>query len=215
VAVPFPPYSIDDDLLGATLADGRARVRVHRPSDVSVVLGRASRAEVEVRLERCAADGVPVSRRPGGGCAVVIDPGDVVVSATVPQAGLPRIRDLFASFSDWLLAALDGLGLRGLHREDVSDLALGDRKVGGACLYRPRGVALYSATLLVEPRVELMERYLARPPREPAYRRGRSHADFVGRLADLPGGWTASSVAAALAETIGPPSLASAGGGAS
>jgi lipoate-protein ligase A len=145
----------------------------------------------------------------------VIDPGNVVVSAAVPQTGLPRIRDLFASFSDWLIAALARIGLHGVHRKDVSDLALGEHKVGGACLYRPRGVALYSATLLVEPQLDLMERYLAHPPREPAYRHGRSHADFVGRLGDLPGGWTASSVAAALAETIGPPRFAPAGGGTS
>ena len=32
-----------------------------------------------------------------------------------------------------------------------------------------------------------MERYLQHPPREPDYRRGRSHRDFMGDLATLAG----------------------------
>jgi lipoate-protein ligase A len=44
---------------------------------------------------------------------------------------------------------------------------------------------LYSATLLVDPDLDLVERYLAHPPREPEYRRGRPHRDFMGRLGGL------------------------------
>jgi lipoate---protein ligase len=207
------PYGPDDDLLASTLDDGVPRFRVSRPSGTLVVLGRGSRADVELDLDAIAADGVPVVRRSGGGCAVVLDPGNVVVSASVVQPGLPHIHELFVWFSDWLLDALDDLGLPPVRRADVSDLALGDRKVGGACLVRRRGVAFYSASLLVEPRTDRMTRYLAHPPREPAYRRGRSHEEFVGRLADLPGGWTAERLAAALGDTLRPPIFGGNGGG--
>jgi lipoate-protein ligase A len=40
----------------------------------------------------------------------------------------------------------------------------------------------YSASLLVKPDVSLVERYLRHPPREPEYRRGRSHREFMGAL---------------------------------
>lgn len=204
-------YEPDDGQVAATAADGRPRVRIYRPDHVQVVLGRGSRAERELRLDACRADGIPITRRPGGGCAVVLDPGNLVVTATIPQAGLPRIPELFARFSDWLIDGLEQAGLRGVRREDTSDLALGDRKIGGACLYRPRGVALYATTLLVEPRVELMERYLAHPPREPGYRRGRRHAEFVGRLAEIDG-WTADRLAAALTGVLRPPAWDPGGG---
>lgn len=203
-AADFPAYTLDDEQVAATAADGLPRVRIYRPDELQVVLGRGSRAEVELRRDACRADGVPVTRRPGGGCAVVLDPGNLIVAATVPQPGLPRIPELFARFSRWLLEGLERVGVHGARREDASDLALGDRKVGGACLYRPRGVALYATTLLVEPQVERMERYLAHPPREPAYRRGRRHGEFVGRLADA-GGWTTERLSAALTETLRPP----------
>jgi lipoate-protein ligase A len=206
------PYVLDDELAAATAADGRPRVRVYRPDRVSVVLGRGSRAQTELHLDEVHADGIPLMRRAGGGCSVVLDPGNVIVVAAVPQRGLPHIRRLFAALSAWMLDGLARAGVRGVHREDVSDLALGDRKIGGASLYLPRDAALYGVSLLVEPDVVRMERYLAHPPREPDYRRGRRHADFVGRLADLPEQWTAERLAAALRETLQPPALAAEGG---
>jgi hypothetical protein len=42
-----------------------------------------------------------------------------------------------------------------------------------------------------------MERYLAHPPREPGYRRGRRHRDFVGSI----GGSTAA-LARSLEQTL-------------
>jgi lipoate-protein ligase A len=196
------PYDRDQDLVDGTRTDGRPRVRVYRPEEVAVVLGRGSRLALELHREAIERDAVPVYRRPGGGCAVVLDPGNVVVALTVPQQGAPRPRELFASFTARLLAALERDGITGIRREDVSDLARGERKVGGACLYRPRGAALYTATLLVDPRVELMERYLAHPPREPAWRAGRTHAEFVGRLAPGSGPGAVAELVPALAAAL-------------
>jgi lipoate-protein ligase A len=70
-----------------------------------------------------------------------------------------------------------------VHQAGISDLARDDRKVGGACIYRSRGLLYYSATVLVDPDITRITRYLAHPPREPDYRRGRAHADFVLGLA--------------------------------
>lgn len=196
------PYGRDDGLLEEAAVRDVIAVRVYVPADISVVLGHGSRAEIELRVESCLADGVPILRRSGGGCAVVLDPGNVVVAAAMRADGAIRVRERFAAFSGWLLDGLASLGLGGLRREGASDIASGDRKVGGACLYRSRDLWLYGATLLVDPRVDLMDRYLAHPPREPEWRRGRSHADFVGRLADLPGSWTATRLAASLRERL-------------
>jgi lipoate-protein ligase A len=175
-------YDADEPLLAAVLAGAPGGVRVYRPAGVAVVLGRGSRPERELHLERCLADGVPLLRRRGGGCAVVLDPGNVIVSLALPVAGIGDNLRHFARISEWLAAALARVGVAGVRREGSSDLALGERKVGGACIYRTRGLLFYGATLLVAPEVELHERYLRHPPREPPYRRGRTHAEFVGSL---------------------------------
>ena len=175
-------YAEDDELVEATRLDGQPRLRVYRLPRPTVVLGRGSKPELELELEACLADGVPLQRRRGGGCSVVVDPGNVIVSVALAVAGIGGSLQHFDRITRWIAGALAAAGIDGVHREGVSDLALGERKVGGACIYRARNLLYYSATLLVEPDVGLMERYLRRPPREPAYRRGRGHADFVASL---------------------------------
>lgn len=66
VAVSFAPYDTDDALLEQARASGRSQVKVYCPAETLVVLGRGSRAEVELDLDSCARDGVKILRRRGG-----------------------------------------------------------------------------------------------------------------------------------------------------
>ncbi len=177
------PYEVEDDLVDEARATGRALCRVYRPQEVAVVLGRGGDAARELHLDAIDTDGVPVYRRPGGGGAVVLDPGNVVVTLALPMAGLGGIPVAFKAASDLVIAALAACGVPGVVQRGVSDLALGDRKLGGSCLRWERGLAHYTTTLLVSPDLELLDRYLQHPPREPDYRARRVHGDFVTSLA--------------------------------
>ena len=177
------PYDLDDDLVGATRADGIPRVRVSRPDSPMVVLGRGSDPEVELDVDACARLGLDVRRRRGGGCAVVLDPGNVIVSVALPIPGLTRIRSTFEALTAMLIEALTTAGIEGVESDGVSDLVLDDRKISGSCVHRALGLFYHSATLLVDPDLELVASALRHPPREPAYRRGRAHTDFMGRIA--------------------------------
>jgi len=199
------PYELDEALLDATRADGRARVLVTRPQSTAVILGRSSRPEVEVHTAHCAADGVSLYRRRGGGCSVVLDPGNVVVSVTVTAEGL-RLADHFARLSAWLVDGLARSDVPHVIRRDVSDLCLGDRKIAGACMYRARNLLLYTVSLLVEPDLDLLDRYLRHPPREPAYRQGRAHRDFVTTIHHHHGS-TAEQLTTRLRTALEPPVL--------
>jgi len=196
------PYDREDELVAEARATGRALCRVYRPDRVAVVVGRGGDPARELHLEATAADGVPVYRRPGGGGAVVLDPGNLVVALALPMPGLGNITGAFRQASDLVIAALAGCGVTGVVQRGVSDLALGDRKLGGSCLHRQRGMAHYSTTLLVEPDLALLDRYLQHPPREPDYRAGRAHGAFVTTLR-LAGCTTAQDeLAAALASHL-------------
>jgi lipoate-protein ligase A len=200
--VEIDAYTVDDPLIDATRADGTPRMRITRPNAPAVVLGRGSKPERELLTDACALDGVPVLRRRGGGCAVVLDAGNVIVSAVLPVEGIGDNRRHFATISDWLIGGLTRLGIDGVRQDGISDLVLAQRKVGGSCIYRTKGLLYYSASLLAEPRLELMERYLAHPPREPDYRGGRSHRDFVGRMADVTPRASASTLEQGLREEL-------------
>lgn len=201
-------YLVDEDLLERVAATGQPEVRVTAwQGPLTLVLGRGSRTGEEAALAACRSDGIPVQRRRGGGCAVLLDPGNVIVSAVLPSPGLGSIPSRFSLLSEWVLRGLGRLGLGGASRRDVSDLCLGDRKIGGASLYLGRGLAYYSTTLLHSPDLAAWTRYLPHPPREPAYRRGRAHADFVTSVGQALGG-SPAELAYRLGEALGPPSLA-------
>lgn len=190
------PYDFDDDLQRAVLDEGRAQSRVLPWNEigtapVAVVIGRGGKQHLELDTDAIRADGVPLYRRPGGGCSVVLDPGNVIVSLAAPLPGIGEINRSFAAISDWLIAGLAACGIEGVARRGVSDLALSeaaggpDLKIGGSCIYRTRGLVYYSTTLLVDPDLDLVERYLPHPPREPEYRAGRGHRAFMGSLRSL------------------------------
>ncbi len=195
------PYDRDRALLDRVLADGRPRVDVYPWDEPCVVIGRGGSQERELFTWAIAADGVPLLQRPGGGCSVVLDPGNVIVAVGLPLPGVGLITRSFAAISSWLAAALTACGIPDVVQEGVSDLVLEGKKIGGSCVYRTRGLLYYSTTLLVAPDLSLAERYLRHPPREPDYRRGRSHRDFMGAL--HPDRWPGSC--AGLAEALKSP----------
>jgi lipoate-protein ligase A len=180
--VQIPPYDLDNDLIEATRADGQPRLRVERFRGRAVVLGRGGRPEVELNLDAILEDGVQIFRRHGGGCAVFLDPGNIIVSVVWPLPGLGGIRKAFDDISSALIKGLAASGLPGVTQEGVSDLVLDGRKIGGSCIYRSRDLLYYSTTLLIDPDLDMVERYLKHPPREPDYRRGRSHSEFMGSI---------------------------------
>ncbi len=201
----FPAYDADEELIASVLRGEGPGVSVYACSDVAVVLGRGSKPHLELREDAIDADGVPVLRRRGGGCSVVLDPGNAVVSVALPQPGLAGIGCAFTRISEWLTDGLASAGVPGVLKRGVSDLALGDLKIGGSCIYRSRGLLYYSTTLLVDPDLALIERYLKHPPREPDYRGGRAHADFLGRLGDHIGSRDVEGFARTLERALGPP----------
>lgn len=158
-------------------------LRVEAAGEVVVVVSRSRDAAREVFLERCAADGVAVVRRPSGGGAVVLGPGVIAASVVAASADRPAFPDVwFRHFGAALTDALAGLGVTGVTMQGVSDLCLGDRKIVGSSLRLAGGRVLYQVSVLVALDLALLDRYLRSPSREPAYRRGRPHREFVTTL---------------------------------
>ena len=198
------PYGEDEDLIASVRAEGGVRVRITRPSRPVVVLGRSGDPDVELHGEALQRDGTPVQRRRGGGCAVLLDPGNLVVAVVAAVPGLAGIHPHFRAMSRWIGEALEDLGVHGVEQRGISDLAVAERKIGGSCIFRAKDLLYYSTTLLVEPQIRLMERYLRHPPREPDYRAGRPHRAFVTALGHAPWHLTTAAVLDALSQRLTP-----------
>lgn len=176
------PWDLDRDLIEAVQKDGLPRCAVYPHLQTACVIGHGGDPWRETRPEMLAADGVPLQRRRGGGCAVVLDAGNIVCSIVLPWPGIDGVTHAFARLSVVLSRALAAVGLPGVRQAGTSDLALAGRKLAGACIWRTRGLLYYASTLLINPDWDLIDRYLPHPPREPAYRAGRCHREFLTSL---------------------------------
>lgn len=173
---------IDDDILRRAAEPMALHCFV--PSRPFVILGSSNVAEVEANVEACTSDGVPILKRYGGGGTVVLYEGSAVVSL-----GL-WVRQHFQNKLYFELlngAVIDALALRWpnlarLSQNGLSDIVDGDRKVAGTSLFRSRNYLLYQASILVDLDLARIARYLRHPSREPDYRKGRRHADFLKGL---------------------------------
>lgn len=144
-----------------------------------VVLARSNNPDTEVHLDACAADGVPVLRRRGGGGTVVLGPGCVVLTLAFFADSLFRNETYFQSINQmWADSLKEVCGLE-VSQRGISDLAIDDRKVAGTSLFRRKHLVVYQGSLLVDPDWAGIERYLRHPSREPDYRRGRTHRTFL------------------------------------
>lgn len=170
---------LDADLLEKVVAGAPWAYRSWEPPGRAVVLGRGNRAETEAREARCARDKIPILRRRGGGGTVLLAPGILVVTLVKQVRHQFHIKEYFQQINDLIMAALRTLAVRGLSQRGHSDICLGERKILGSSMYRKKSVLFYTASLMVCNDLAEIDRYLKHPSKEPDYRQGRSHADFL------------------------------------
>ncbi|MBN1540864.1 hypothetical protein JW992_01880 [candidate division KSB1 bacterium] len=182
--IPHDPSAlIHDDLMNAVTAENPFCYSLWEPAEKLVVIGNSQKAENEVDLNACALAEVPVIKRRGGGGAVVLMPGVLCFSI----AFLSELSDspyfFFRLINAFLIRALEEhFSIEPLMQKGISDIALGERKILGSSMFKSRRLFFYQASLLVDPELEWIDRLLRHPSREPDYRRGRGHSDFVTSL---------------------------------
>lgn len=158
------------------------QVRIWPAAQPLVVVGRSVRIADDVIEAACHADGVEVLRRQSGGGSVLLAPGCLNYAVVLSLVSRPDLMDVAASFRLILDRIVDAFELPGLSIAGGTDLALDGRKVSGNAQRRGRRALLHHGTLLYAFDQRLAGRYLKEPARQPAYRAGRVHADFIGNL---------------------------------
>ncbi len=175
--------NLDEDLIELVRAGEPWLYRSWEPEQLVVVLGRGNILEKEVHHNRCRQDQVPVLRRRGGGGTVVLAPGILVISLVKRVKQRYHFSAYFQQINTYLIEALESLGIAELKQQGHSDICLGDRKILGSSMYRSREILFYSASLMVSNELYAIERYLKHPSKEPEYRRGRNHQEFLSTIA--------------------------------
>jgi lipoate---protein ligase len=175
------PYPYDAPALERFEQEG-AFVWLREEMKMACVLGAGTPA-TDIDLALCAATDVPVYRRKGGGGAVVLAPGNLIITAAYDATRRPFATQWIGPVAEGIVRALESLGVQGARVRGLGDVALGEQKILGSSLYANRKVALYQGCLLVDADLEMIPQYLPHPSKEPDYRRGRDHLAFVTSLA--------------------------------
>lgn len=176
--------ALDEALLLDAEAGGPDVLRVWQWPAYAVVLGAGGRIADDVNDDQCRADGVPLARRSSGGGTVLLGPGCLLYSVVLAFARDAVLTQIPSSYCYVLSRVVGGLRtlVPDLQVRGSSDVAQLDRKISGNAQQRKRSHFLQHGTLLYDFDVDQAARYLALPPRQPEYRRQRSHRDFLANL---------------------------------
>ncbi len=137
-------------------AESRAALRLYTYRPHCALVGRYQIVEQEVDLERCAALGIEVGRRPTGGGAIIMGPAQLGVAIAASALAERTPRQALQHFAAGILASLAELGIEASFRSK-NDLEVGGRKIAGLGIYLdPRGALLFHSSILVDLEIEAM-----------------------------------------------------------
>jgi len=189
---PAENLALDEALLDEAEAAGPDMecLRLWESPQPMVVLGRSSRLDGEVDRTACAARGVPILRRASGGAAIVAGPGCLMYAVVLSCERQPELRGIPHAHAYVLerLATALRVHVPTAQHAGTSDLAMADKRGGvlqkfsGNSLRIKRTHLLYHGTLLYDFDLSLASECLRAPPRQPAYRAARDHAEFITNL---------------------------------
>ena len=158
-------------------------LRFWEPSEYFVVVGYANKVTDEVHHLFCDFSGIPILRRCTGGGAVLQGPGvlnySLILRADGELHNIPATNGFILKHHQAALATL----LRApVEIQGHTDLAIGGLKFSGNSQRRKKRFLLFHGSILIHLDIDLVEKTLRFPSRQPEYRLGRSHSDFLMNL---------------------------------
>ncbi len=193
---------------------GDGVLRFWEPQNYFVVVGYGNQVATEANVAACEANGIPVLRRCSGGGTVLQGPGCLNYSLILKieeNGPLASITAANRFIMERNREAIEGECRRKnaecrIEIRGCTDLALSPRlstldpalKFSGNAQRRKKHFLLFHGTFLLQFDLPLIDKLLRMPSKEPDYREGRSHKEFVTNL-DLP----AEAVKKALREAWG------------
>lgn len=179
MSVEVIPYDLPDAFLFIGTEDD---ILIWKPENTVIVLGQSNTPALSLIEENVYTDGVPVTKRPTGGEAVVLTPRMAAITVARNFQGMTSSKVFFSEVNHMVMDILSDLGVKELGSKGISDITIGNRKILGSSMHRREGRLVYHAVLNLGEDTHVFERYLRHPRREPDYRQGRLHGEFVTSL---------------------------------
>jgi len=160
-------------------------LRFWEPREYFIVLGYSNKYRSEVNLPICQESGVPILRRSSGGGTVLQGAGCLNYSLILKvqnSHSLSNITHTNSFIMEFHKEALSAIAERNVKVQGTSDLAIDTLKFSGNAQRRKKNFLLFHGTFLLDFDIALVEKLLSMPSKQPEYRQGRSHQDFLTNL---------------------------------
>jgi len=180
---------------------GGGVLRFWEPENYSVVVGYGNHVATEVNVPACEAEGIPILRRCSGGGTVLQGPGCLNYSLVLRIEEDGPLASITAANRFIMERNREALERECRRKKEEcrievrghTDLALVSKhlavnsglKFSGNAQRRKKHFLLFHGTFLLRFDLALIDKFLRMPSKEPDYRQGRSHKDFLTNL-DLP-----------------------------
>ena len=163
-------------------------IRVWEQVSPAIVLGRSQKPELEVNVQNCKLNNLPIARRCSAGGTVIQNSGSLNFMFHFPISWNPILSDVRKSFQFFAEYIQQALALRNIPSgyRLLSDITNGEeKKISGNAQSRTQNSIMHHGTILAKPCHELMDKYLLQPSAEPEYRKSRDHRSFVTSLEEM------------------------------
>jgi lipoate-protein ligase A len=186
LTTPAENLACDEALLEVCEAGQEDEIlRFWEPREPFVVVGYANQANLEANIEVCNTLRIPILRRCSGGGTVVQGPGCLNYSLVLriqEDSPLQTITRTNTFVMERQKGALNTLAKLPVTIQGHTDLVLGNLKFSGNAQRRKRNCLIFHGTFLLQFDLDLIDRVLPMPSKQPDYRQNRSHADFLTNL---------------------------------
>lgn len=109
-------------------------------------------------------------------------PGCINFTLILAKELRPEIESIHGSYDYILGHIVRSIGVPGLQRAGISDIALGELKVSGSAQRRNKDFVLHHGTLLYDANIPFISSLIREPAGRPEYRGSRTHEAFVKNL---------------------------------
>ena len=160
-------------------------LRFWEPREYFVVVGYANKIINEVNVAACEKQGIPILRRCSGGGTVLQGPGCLNYTLILHASDDGPLRNISAT-NQFIMrrnrAALENLLKKTVEVCGHTDLVIGGRKFSGNSQHRRKNFLLFHGTFLLDFNLLLIGELLQMPSKQPDYRQGRKHGEFLANL---------------------------------
>jgi lipoate-protein ligase A len=181
-----------------------ASIRLYTYRAHCALVGRYQSLEDEVDRLYCAAHGIETGRRPTGGGAIIMGPGQLGIAVTARARAEETPREALRRYAEGVIAGLEELGIAAEFRAK-NDLEVDGRKIAGLGLYLdPRGAILFHSSVLADLDIDLMLKVLRIPGAKYSDKAAARIEDRVTTISrELGRSWQATAVREAFAAGFG------------